>query len=51
MFPIGETAFAPYEDSDDYYVEVLWGGLWGEAWRVGWGSTGQMLIKNGLWRA
>ncbi len=50
LFPIGLTAFAPYEDSDDYYVEVLWGGRWGMAWRVSRGSEGQMLNKE-LWRA
>ena len=51
LSPIGITALASYEGSDDYYIEVLWGGRWGEAWRVGWGSTGQMLIKNNLWKA
>ena len=50
LSPIGLTAFAPYEGSDDYYVEVLWGGRWGMAWRVSRGSEGQMLNKE-LWRA
>lgn len=51
MFPIGQTAFAPYEGSDDYYVEVLWGGLWGMAWDISRGPDGRMLTKSELWRA
>ncbi len=51
LFPIGQTAFAPYDGSDDYYVEVLWGGRWGMAWRISSGSRGQMLIEQELWRA
>jgi hypothetical protein len=51
FFSIGQTAFAPYEGSDDYYVEVLWGGRWGEAWRVGISPEGKFVVKAGLWKA
>ena len=50
LFPIGLTAFAPYQGSDECYVEVLWGGLWGMAWHISSGSESQMLNKE-LWRA
>jgi len=51
IFPIGQTAFVPYEGSDDYYVEVLWGGLWGEAWRVSISPEGKLTVKASLWKA
>ncbi len=49
---IGETAFAPYRDSDSsYYVEVMWDGLWGRAWRMDISAEGVIQNKKELWRA
>ena len=50
-FPFGMTAFAPYEDSDDYYLDVLWAGKYGTGWRVTPGREGRIITKKELWIA
>lgn len=51
QFPIGQTAFAPYAGSDDYYLEVLWAGRNGTGWRAEPGPDERIIIKNELWIA
>lgn len=51
QFPIGRTAFAPYDESDDYYLEVLWAGRYGMGWRVSLGPDGGSTLKKELWIA
>ena len=51
VFSIAQAAFAPYSESEDYYVEVWWGCLWGEAWRVSIGPEGQPKFLKELWKA
>ncbi len=51
QFPIGQTAFAPYSGSDDYYLEVLWAGRHGMGWRVTPGADERIIIKKEIWIA
>ncbi len=51
QFPLGRTAFAPYSDSDDYYLEVLWDGRYGMGWRVTSPQDRLSIVNKELWRA
>jgi hypothetical protein len=50
-YPIGLAAFAPYADSQDVYLETLWGGRWGMGGRLT--LTPEGVIERGqiLWIA
>ena len=46
---IGFAGFAEYENSEDIYVEVIWGGLFGRGWRI---TIGEQATETGsrlLW--
>jgi hypothetical protein len=51
FFEIGQAAFAPCPDSDEFYVETLWGGLYGEGRLVAVSGTGGVRRKRRLWVA
>ena len=48
---IGQAAFAPYSEGNDYYLEVLWAGRYGMGWRVALGADERSIIKKELWIA
>ena len=44
------AAFAPFAGTDRYYLEVLWGGLWGHGDEVALGADGSALtLIQDLW--
>jgi hypothetical protein len=49
--PIGLAAFAPYADSQDLYLETIWGGLWGWGRRLTLTSDGLIERTQFLWIA
>jgi hypothetical protein len=51
FFEIGQAAFAPCSVEDEYYVETLWGGLYGEGRLVALGGGGGSRDKRRLWVA
>ena len=48
---IGLAAFARYIDSTELYLEMVWGGLGGQGWRVAVGWDGTVHIRQRLWIA
>lgn len=48
---IGWAAFAQYAGTDDYYLEIVWGGLDGEGHRVTIDHSGLLHHGGSLWRA
>ena len=51
FFEIGHAAFAPGPVDDEFYVETLWGGLYGEGRIVTPGPEGEVRKKRRLWIA
>jgi hypothetical protein len=46
---IGLTAFAPYLESDRFYVEMQWGGRFGSGWQVVVNDYGRAQRKLKTW--
>jgi hypothetical protein len=46
---IGLAAFAPYRNSTDIYLEVIWGGTFGSGWRMGSTMDGATLHQQMIW--
>ncbi len=46
--PIGTATIAPYEDSDDWYLDYQWGGLFGRGYRVKVGVSGAIGLSE-IW--
>ena len=49
LFEIGQAAFAPVPIDDEFYVELQWGGLYGEGRLVALGPGGSVNLKHRLW--
>ena len=50
-YPLGLAAFAPYADSQDLYLETIWGGRWGWGRRLSLTPEGLIERSQGLWIA
>lgn len=48
-FILGLAAFARYEDTQDIYLETIWGGLWGLGQRLTINAQGQLEPTEQLW--
>ncbi len=46
---IGLASFAEYVDTEDIYLETVWGGLWGRGDRVTIDAYGQIQWRQSLW--
>jgi hypothetical protein len=51
FFEIGRAAFAPRPVEDEFYLETLWGGLYGEGRLVTVDTAGDIRKKQRLWVA
>ena len=51
FFEIGQAAFAPCPIDNEFYVETLWGGLYGEGRLVAVSPEGGVRNKQRLWVA
>lgn len=50
-YPLGLAACAPYADSQDCYLETIWGGRWGWGRRLRRTPEGSIESVQGLWIA
>jgi hypothetical protein len=50
-YPLGLASFAPYADSQDFYLETIWGGRWGLGRRLTLTPEGLIERTQGLWIA
>ena len=48
-YEIGLGAFAPYETNGTYYVETMWAGRRGRAYRLEFGPDSRVSVQVDLW--
>lgn len=48
-YEFAHAVFAPYAESQDWYLAFTWGPLWGGGWRVGHTAPGVFTRLKQLW--